>query len=233
MDKQTLQTNLQRLNETIQNAIDQAKRKPEEVQLIAVSKTHPVSLIQAVFDAGQWRFGENKVQDAIQKIPELPDSIEWHFIGSLQKNKARYCPGNFQWIHSIDSVDLVNALEKRCVGQQTTINVLIQANLSQETSKHGVWEWDELCRITDRLGECQGLRLRGLMTMAAPNVGEVETRKTFAQLREWKERLAKQFGIENACTELSMGMSSDYQWAIQEGATLVRVGSAIFGARNY
>lgn len=229
---QSIQDNLKQLEETLKDTIDRAGRQADEVKLIAVSKTHPAEKIQAAFDFGQRRFGENKIQDAIKKIPDLPSESEWHFIGPLQKNKARFCSGNFQWIHSIHSVSLVKELEKRCGAEQSSINVLLQANLSSEESKSGVWEWDDLCVLAESVLECQWLNLRGLMTMAAPNVGELETRKTFANLREWKEKLAQKFDIAADCTELSMGMSADYPWAIQEGATFVRVGSAIFGARG-
>lgn len=231
-DEPLIADNLKQLNETILETIHQTGRKEDDVKLIAVSKTHPSEIIQIAHNQGQWRFGENRIQDAIEKVPQLPDSIEWHFIGHLQKNKAKFCPGNFQWIHSIDSDVLVQTLEKRCALTQDKINVLIQANLTQETTKSGVRGWDDLCHIAERLMSCQWLTLRGLMTIADPQSNEQETRQTFATLFQWKEKLTQKFDNEAECNELSMGMSSDYSWAIQEGATLIRVGSAIFGPRR-
>lgn len=230
--KQHIQENLKILKDKIVEAVQKSGRTPEDVQLIAVSKTFPPPLIQAAFEAGQWRFGENRMQDALQKIPQLPESLEWHFVGHLQKNKARQCPGNFQWIHSIDSSDLIHALEKRCELEQQEIKGLLQVNLSQEATKGGVLAWDDLCRLTEILLEGRWLKLKGLMTIADPLDNEKATRQTFATLGQWRERLVQKFGNQEECTELSMGMSSDYLWAIEEGATLIRIGSAIFGKRG-
>ena len=229
---QQIQDNLQKLHDQIAQALSKAGRGLQDVQLIAVSKTFPPTLVQAAFDAGQVCFGENRIQEALEKIPALPASLEWHLVGHLQKNKARFCPGNFQWIHSLDSQELVEKLEKRCAQEQQTLKGLIQINLSGESSKQGLWEWDELCRLTESMLACQWLQLKGLMTIAEANVGEKKTRATFEKLREWKRSLVARFGNEEECTELSMGMSSDYRWAIAEGATLIRIGSAIFGQRG-
>ena len=227
-----IQENLQILLQKIAAATKKSRRSHEDVKLIAVSKTFPVSMIQTAFEAGQWRFGENRIQDALEKIPQLPESLEWHFVGHLQKNKARQCPGKFHWIHSIDSLDLVKVLEKRCALEQQEIKVLIQINLSQESTKSGVLEWDDLCVLTENLLGCRWLKFKGLMTIAYPQDNEKKTRQSFATLCRWREHLVQKFGNPEECTELSMGMSADFLWAIEEGATLIRVGSAIFGKRG-
>ena len=229
---QQIQENLKNLNEKIFETIQKSGRKQEEVQLIAISKTFPVPMIQAAFEGGQWRFGENRIQEALEKIPLLPESLEWHLVGHLQKNKARHCPGRFQWIHSIHSSELVHMLEKRCEKEQEEIKVLIQANLSRESTKSGVWQWDDLCQVAESLLSCHWIKLKGLMTIADPRDNEKDTRQTFATLYQWRERLVQKYGNRKECTELSMGMSSDYSWAIEEGATFIRIGSAIFGERG-
>ena len=210
----------------------QAGRSPEEIKLIAVSKTHPSELIAEAFQAGQVRFGENRVQEASEKIEKLQNlGIEWHLIGHLQKNKARFCPGRFDWIHSVDSQELLELLEKQCALQSQPIQILLQANLSQEDSKSGVSDYDNLCRLLEKTQGCQWLRCRGLMTMAAATDDANKIRKTFSQLRTWLEKLRNEFTL-TTFTELSMGMSSDYRIAIAEGATMVRLGTALFGERN-
>ncbi|MBF0280115.1 MAG: YggS family pyridoxal phosphate-dependent enzyme [SAR324 cluster bacterium] len=228
----SIQANLILLKQKITESALRSGRTEKDVQLVAVSKTFPVPMIREAFEAGQWRFGENRIQDALQKIPLLPESLEWHFVGHLQKNKARQCPGNFQWIHSIDSTELVKTLEKRCELEKKNINALIQVNLSKETTKSGLLEWDDLCTVAEEILGCRWLKLKGLMTIADPQDSEKDTRKTFAMLAHWRERLVQKFGNQEECTELSMGMSADYLWAIEEGATLIRIGSAIFGKRG-
>ncbi|MBF0286260.1 MAG: YggS family pyridoxal phosphate-dependent enzyme [SAR324 cluster bacterium] len=229
--QQQIQNNLTILQENIAQSLNKSGRTSEQLRLVAVSKTHPISSIENAVSSGLLIFGENRMQEALTKIPLLPDSLEWHFIGHLQKNKVRYCPSSFQWIHSIDSSELVQLLEKRCANTQQPLKALIQVNLSQESTKGGVWEWEELCRVAETLLSCQWLQWKGLMTIAAPQAGETKIRHTFATLYQWKEKLVQEFGNQEECTELSMGMSSDYGWAIEEGATLIRIGSAIFGER--
>ena len=188
--------------------------------------------IRDSFQAGQVRFGENRVQEASEKIERLQNpGIEWHLIGHLQKNKVRFCPGHFDWIHSVDSRELLELLEKQCALQSQPIQILLQANLSQEDSKSGVSDYDNLCRLLEKTQGCQWLRCRGLMTMAAATDDANKIRKTFSQLRTWLEKLRNEFTL-TTFTELSMGMSSDYRIAIAEGATMVRLGTALFGERN-
>ena len=228
----SLKERLTELSAELSELATQAGRSPEEIKLIAVSKTHPSELIAEAFQAGQVRFGENRVQEASEKIERLQNpGIEWHLIGHLQKNKARFCPGRFDWIHSVDSQELLELLEKQCALQSQPIQILLQANLSQEDSKSGVSDYNNLCRLLEKTQGCQWLRCRGLMTMAAATDDANKIRKTFSQLRTWLEKLRNEFTL-TTLTELSMGMSSDYRIAIAEGATMVRLGTALFGERN-
>lgn len=228
----SLKERLTELSTELAELATQAGRSPEEIKLIAVSKTHPSELIAEAFQAGQVRFGENRVQEASEKIEKLQNlGIEWHLIGHLQKNKARFCPGRFDWIHSVDSQELLELLEKQCALQSQPIQILLQANLSQEDSKSGVSDYDNLCRLLEKTQGCRWLRCRGLMTMAAATDDANKIRKTFSQLRTWLEKLRNEFTL-TTFTELSMGMSSDYRIAIAEGATMVRLGTALFGERN-
>ena len=221
------------VQQQITQAAIQSGRTPEEIQLIAVSKTKPVELIKEALAAKQTAFGENRIQEAHGKIEMLSNSpeIEWHLIGHLQKNKVKFCPGNFQWIHSVESVELANKLEARCALTNKNINVLIQVNLSREESKSGLQEWDDILRVAEAISAGQWLKFRGLMTIPAPNFGELKTRKIYEQIRKWRDKLRHELDSAEI-TELSMGMTADYHWAIQEGATMIRVGTAIFGPRD-
>ena len=228
----SLKERLTELSAELAELATEAGRSPEEIKLIAVSKTHPSELIAEAFQAGQVRFGENRVQEASEKLERLQNpGIEWHLIGHLQKNKARFCPGRFDWIHSVDSQELLELLEKQCALQSQPIQILLQANLSQEDSKSGVSDYDNLCRLLEKAQDCQWLSCRGLMTMAAATDDANEIRRTFAQLRTWLEKLRNEFTL-TTFTELSMGMSSDYRIAIAEGATMIRLGTALFGERT-
>ena len=229
----SVKDNLALVQQQITQAAIQSGRTPEEIQLIAVSKTKPVELIKEALAAKQTAFGENRIQEAHGKIEMLSNSpeIEWHLIGHLQKNKVKFCPGNFQWIHSVESVELANKLEARCALTNKNINVLIQVNLSREESKSGLQEWDEILRVAEYISSGRWLKFRGLMTIPAPNLGEFRTRKIFEQIREWRDKLRDELDSPEI-TELSMGMTADYHWAIQEGATMIRVGTAIFGSRD-
>ena len=228
----SLKERLTELSAELAELATEAGRSPEEIKLIAVSKTHPSELIAEAFQAGQIRFGENRVQEASEKIERLQNpGIEWHLIGHLQKNKARFCPRRFDWIHSVDSQELLELLEKQCALQSQPIQILLQANLSQEDSKSGVSDYDNLCRLLEKTQGCQWLHCRGLMTMAAATDDANNIRKTFSQLRTWLEKLRNEFTL-TTFTELSMGMSSDYRIAIAEGATMIRLGTTLFGERN-
>ena len=228
----SIKDNLAVVQQQLSQAATEAGRSPEDIQLIAVSKTKPAEMINEAVLANHTAFGENMVQEAISKMSALNniDNIEWHLIGHLQKNKVKFCPGNFQWIHSIDSIELAKKLEERCALKQQNINVLIQVNLSQEKSKYGVQQLDELFQLAETLHAGQWIKLRGLMTIPTPDLGETSTRKLFEKLRMWRDQLQNELDAPEI-TELSMGMTADFQWAIQEGATMIRLGTAIFGSR--
>ena len=232
MSNVSIKDNLGVVQQQLSQAATEAGRSPEDIQLIAVSKTKPAEMINEAVLANHTAFGENMVQEAISKMSTLNnnDNIEWHLIGHLQKNKVKFCPGNFQWIHSIDSIELAKKLEERCALKQQNINVLIQVNLSQEKSKYGVQQLDELFQLAETLHVGQWIKLRGLMTIPAPDLGETSTRKLFEKLRMWRDQLQNELDAPEI-TELSMGMTADFQWAIQEGATMIRLGTAIFGSR--
>jgi len=229
----SVKDNLALVQQQITQAAIQSGRTPEEIQLIAVSKTKPVELIKEALAVKQTAFGENRIQEALGKIDVLRNSpeVEWHLIGHLQKNKVKFCPGNFQWIHSVESVELANKLEARCALTNKNINVLIQVNLSREKSKSGLQKWDDILRVAESISAGQWLKFRGLMTIPAPNFGELKTRKIYEQIRKWRDKLRHELDSAEI-TELSMGMTADYHWAIQEGATMIRVGTAIFGPRD-
>ena len=232
MSNVSIKDNLAVIQQQLSQAATEAGRSPEDIQLIAVSKTKPAEMINEAVLANHTAFGENMVQEAISKMSALNniDNIEWHLIGHLQKNKVKFCPGNFQWIHSIDSIELAKKLEERCALKQQNINVLIQVNLSQEKSKYGVQQLDELFQLAETLHAGLWIKLRGLMTIPAPDLGETSTRKLFEKLRMWRDQLQNELDAPEI-TELSMGMTADFQWAIQEGATMIRLGTAIFGSR--
>ena len=232
MSNVSIKDNLAVVQQQLSQVATEAGRSPEDIQLIAVSKTKPAEMINEAVLANHTAFGENMVQEAISKMSALNniDNIEWHLIGHLQKNKVKFCPGNFQWIHSIDSIELAKKLEERCALKQQNINVLIQVNLSQEKSKYGVQQLDELFQLAETLHAGQWIKLKGLMTIPAPDLGETSTRKLFKKLRMWRDQLQNELDAPEI-TELSMGMTADFQWAIQEGATMIRLGTAIFGSR--
>jgi hypothetical protein len=217
--------------EQVLDRIKQAAGKRDNVKLIAVSKTKPVAMILETFQAGQIRFGENKVQEARDKVPELPTQLDWHLIGPLQKNKAKYCPSLFSTIHTIHRADVAQELNKKCLAAGKTLAVLIQMNLTAEDTKSGVMTIDELRQLEDTILECGNLRLTGLMTMGDPEASPTENQKVFARLYEINQTEAQRLGLQHQMVELSTGMSDDFELAIKEGATYVRIGSAIFGTR--
>lgn len=229
---QTIADNLARVREAIANAAHRAGRNPAEVRLIAVSKTQPPEAVAAAVAAGQRVFGENTVQDALTKIPHFTgQNLEWHFIGHLQSNKVKHIPGNFTWLHSLNSLKLAQRLSRIAQEQQTMVQALIEVNITRDPAKHGV-DPDAVPALLDQLlrEPLPGIALRGLMAIGPQDGTEKELRTAFAALRELRESCRKLFSLA-AFTELSMGMSGDFTEAILEGATLVRIGTAIFGSR--
>jgi hypothetical protein len=226
--------NLARVRETITATAIRAGRDPAAVKLIAVSKTHPTAELAAAVAAGQLVFGENTVQEALPKIDALRDrGLEWHFIGHLQSNKAKFIPNNFHWVHSLASLKLANRLSQAAPTHRYQLQALIEVNITGDLSKHGVSP-DDLFALVEQITAAQptGIAVRGLMTIGPYPADEHQSRTAFAALRALRDACQSRFGFTDF-TELSMGMSNDYIPAILEGATMVRVGSAIFGDRVY
>jgi PLP dependent protein len=209
-----------------------AGRNPSAVRLVAVSKTFPIESIREAWLAGQREFGENRVQEAMQKIPAATDlDIRWHLLGHLQTNKARKAAGMFSTIQSVDSVDLLLRLDRAAAEAGTAPELLVQVDLAREATKFGAPP-DEARRILDAAGRCQAARVRGLMTLPPlPDTPE-GARPWFRQLRGLRDEWQTGGVPAEMLAELSMGMSGDFEVAIQEGATIVRVGTAIFGSRE-
>ncbi len=208
-------------------------RDPSEVALIAVSKTFPVEAVRRAIAAGVEHLGENRVQEAEAKIREIGrEVVKWHLVGHLQSNKARRAVRLFDCIHSLDSAELVEKLERLC-GEEDRLElpVLIQLNLAGEETKSGASE-AELPRITQALRRCERVRPVGLMTLPPFFEDAQQVRPYFRRLREWRDRLRDEGLFGDGRGELSMGMSHDFEVAIEEGATMVRIGTAIFGARK-
>ena len=207
-------------------------RNPEEVSLIAVSKTKPVSMLQEAYDAGCRDFGENKVQEIMDKIDRLPSDIRWHMIGHLQTNKIKYIVGKVFLIHSVDSLHLAEAISKEAVKQNTTVNILIEVNVAKEDTKYGAMAEDTVS-LVEKIALLPGICVKGLMTIAPYVENPQENRQYFVKLRQLAVDI-KSKNIDNVHMDiLSMGMTGDYMVAIEEGATYVRVGTGIFGERKY
>lgn len=202
-------------------------------KLLAVSKLQPTHKIQSLYEDGQRRFGENYVQEALDKIEQLaalPD-IEWHLIGHLQKNKAKQVVGKFHLIHSVESLELAQALSRQCAAQNVEQNILIQVNLAQEESKKG-FDKDTVKELWPEITKLPHLKICGLMTMPPLTETGAEVRPYFRELHELRDELKKQTDLQvHPLTELSMGTSHDYLVAIEEGATIVRLGTILFGER--
>jgi len=220
----SIHDNLQAVKGRIARAAASSGRDPKSVTLLAVSKTHPVSVIEEAHAAGQRAFGENYVQEAAEKIEALrARDIEWHLIGPLQSNKTRVVAGRFAWVHTVESERLARRLSGQRSGNLPPLNVLLQVNVSGEASKSGVAP-AEVSALASCVSQLPRLRLRGLMAIPEPGA----PRERYRELKELYETLKGRFRLDT----LSVGMSDDLELAIAEGATLVRVGTAIFGART-
>ena len=220
---------LQIIGTEIENAAEQYQRAENSVQLLAVSKRHSIEAIQEAYDAGQTAFGENYVQELVEKAEALHKlTIEWHFIGPLQSNKTKQIAATASWVHTIDRLKIAQRLNDQRPDGLPALSVCIQVNISGEDSKSGVME-DELSELTQQLSKMPHLRLRGLMAIPAPTNDFEKQRETFAKVSALKDQL-NQCGYN--LDTLSMGMSGDMNAAIAEGATIVRIGTAIFGARD-
>jgi pyridoxal phosphate enzyme (YggS family) len=227
----SIKKNLEHIRQRIATACERSGRDPEAVRLVAVSKTKPAAMVEAAAEAGQKLFGESYVQEFSDKADAVKIPVEWHFVGGLQSNKVKYLRGRVAMIHSVDRFSLAREIDRQWGKLDRAAEVLIQLNLAGEVSKSGVGE-EELESLVRRVSELPHVRIRGLMTLPPWCDDPEEVRPYFRRLRELAARIAalELPGVEMG--ELSMGMSHDFETAIEEGATLVRVGTAIFGARE-
>ena len=231
-DRMMLEDNLKEVERRIEAACKRAGRSRDEVTLIAVSKTKPVSMLQEAYDLGVRVFGENKVQEIRDKYEVLPKDIEWHMIGHLQTNKVKYIVDKVKLIHSVDSLRLAETIEREAEKHGCTADILLEVNVAEEESKFGL-KMDEVIPLAEKISQFSHVNLRGLMTIA-PFVDNPEKNRTiFADLQKLYVDI-KEKNIDNGTVSiLSMGMTNDYEVAIEEGATMVRIGTGIFGARDY
>ncbi len=227
-----IRENLEEVRENINKAILKSGREAEDVCLIAVSKTKPVELLLEAYEAGVRDFGENKVQELTDKYEKLPKDIRWHMIGHLQTNKVKYIVDKAFLIHSVDSVKLAKEISKEAVKKDLVCRILLEVNVADEDSKFGFSCEDVLTSIEEIAG-LEGIRVAGLMTVAPYVEDPEENRPVFRKLKQLSVDITRK-NIDNVSMDiLSMGMSGDYQVAIEEGAKYVRVGTSIFGERNY
>lgn len=223
-------SNLQAMRLAIAQAALTAKRDAAEVRLLAVSKSFPADAVREAYSAGQVAFGENYLQEALQKIEELQDlPLQWHFIGPIQSNKTRAIAEKFAWVHSVDRLKIAERLSAQRPPQLPLLNVCLQVNVSGEQSKSGVAP-DEVMQLAKDVAQLPRLKLRGLMSIPAPASGDAAQRAPYARMWQLLQEL-NQRGL--SLDTLSMGMSHDFAAAIKEGASMVRVGTAIFGTRKY
>ncbi|MFW5813863.1 MAG: YggS family pyridoxal phosphate-dependent enzyme [Spirochaetota bacterium] len=221
---------LREVRERIERAAARAGRDPETIRLLAVTKTHPRSVVDEAIDAGITVFGENRVQEAADKYAGV-DGVELHLIGHLQRNKARLVPGLFSWVESIDAYATAETLSRRCEASGAECSILLQLNSSGESSKYGYAEADALLDEAARIAELPALRVRGVMTIGPFTDDSAEIARAFATTRDCYERLQRELPAASVDT-LSMGMSHDFEIAVAEGSTEIRVGSVLFGARS-
>ena len=227
-----IKENLKQVEENIAASCAKANRAKEEVTLIAVSKTKPVEMLQEAYDYGCRDFGENKVQEMLDKMEKMPKDIRWHMIGHLQRNKVKYIVDKVFLIHSVDSYRLAEEISKEAVKKDVVVKILVEVNVAQEETKFGTTQ-SEAVELVRNIAELPNIAIQGLMTIA-PFVEDPEENRTY--FRALKQLVvdinAKNIDNVNVRT-LSMGMTNDYMVAIEEGATMVRVGTGIFGERNY
>ncbi len=232
INRMDLQSRYQEILRRVEKAATRSGRNAADVKLVAVSKTQPIEIVKKGFDAGIRIYGENKVQEGIEKIELLDEAdSEWHLIGHLQKNKVRKVVNSFDVVQTVDSISLAQRLERICKEENRVgLKVLVQVDISGEESKFGVDE-GELDKLGDFLVHCEHLKFSGLMAIPKFETDLEIVRESFKHLRDLRDKLAEKKMFENETGELSMGMSHDFEVAIEEGATIVRVGTAIFGSR--
>lgn len=229
----SIKENLDMVREKIKNSCNVSNRKIDEVTLLAVTKTVDVDKVLEAIENGVKDVGENKPQELARKYEVIGDKVNWHLIGSLQTNKVKYIIDKVYMIHSLDRIALCEEIQKRAEKIDKTINCLVQINISKEESKHGIYKEDAIDFIKEVANNYNNIKIKGLMTMAPFTENKDEVRKVFRGLKELAVEIDK-LNINNVSMEyLSMGMSNDYEIAIEEGSNIVRVGTSIFGARNY
>lgn len=228
-----IRENLEDVRRNLEEACRKAGREPSEVELIAVSKTKPVEMLMEAYRAGVRDFGENKVQELLDKIPAMPPDVRWHMIGHLQRNKVKYIVGKVYLIHSVDSLRLAEEISREAVKQGVTVNILVEVNVAQEESKFGVAP-GQAAKLAEEISRLPGVCVRGLMTIAPFVEDGEENRVYFQKLKQLSvDIMGKNSHNKSVGEILSMGMTGDYTVAAQEGATYVRVGTGIFGERSY
>lgn len=227
-----LKDNYDNVSDKITEACRKSGRDAGKVTLIAVSKTKPVSMLQEIYDHGCRDFGENYVQELVEKYEVLPKDIKWHMIGHLQRNKVKYIVDKVAMIHSVDSLKLAEEISKEAIKKNVEVDILIEVNVALEETKFGVKK-SETAALVEEIAKLPAIHIKGLMTSAPYVEDPEENRQYFAQLRQLSVDISAK-NIDNVTMDvLSMGMTGDYETAVSEGATLVRVGTGIFGERHY
>ena len=224
--------NLAQVQKNIEESCGNVNRDPGEVTLIAVSKTKPVEMLREAYDAGARVFGENKVQEIVDKYDHMPSDVKWHMIGHLQRNKVKYIVDKVAMIHSVDSFRLAETIEKEAAKKNVTVPILIEVNVAQEESKYGL-KPEEVLPFIEEIADLSHIQIKGLMTIAPYVENAEENREIFRELKKLSVDIAAKNINNVTMSVLSMGMTGDYMVAVQEGSTMVRVGTGIFGARNY
>ena len=224
-----IEANLKRVRENVRKACEESGRNPNEVNLLAVSKSQNIEVIESAYKVGQNNFGENYLQEAKEKIDRLP-LADWHFIGAIQSNKTKEIANKFNWVHSVDSEKLAKRLSEQRDPKKGKLNILIQVNTSKEPQKKGV-NPDEVYSLAEKISVLSNISFTGLMTIPAQSHNEYEASSCFRNLRQISEQISYRLCLEKSL-HLSMGMSNDYLLAIKEGSTWVRIGTMIFGPRD-
>lgn len=231
-DMNIIHNNLTKVKQNINAACERAGRNSEDVTLIAVSKTKPIEMLREAYEAGARDFGENKVQELMDKIPVMPEDIRWHMIGHLQRNKVKYIVDKVWLIHSVDSLRLAEEISTQALKKNVTVNILVEVNVAQEESKFGT-SAEETISLVEKIAKLPGIHIKGLMTIAPFVENSEENREYFHKLKQLSVDISRK-NIDNVSMSiLSMGMTGDYTVAVEEGATHVRVGTGIFGERDY
>lgn len=224
----SLQASRNKVLQQIEDACKQAQREPESVQLLAVSKTHPSESLREMYQTGQRAFGENYLQEALDKIENLNDlDIEWHFIGHVQRNKTKHLAASFAWVHGVDRLIIAERLSSQREASQVPLNICLQVNIDAQDTKDGC-QPNEVAELVKRISQLPQLKLRGLMVIPAPN-----NTQAFSDAKQLFEQVKSEHAHPEDWDTLSMGMSGDMTEAIAAGSTMVRVGTALFGARDY